>query len=49
MPIINLENLGKSYGNFKVLHGINLEMADAEFTVPVSPTGCGKSTTHFFI
>ena len=45
MPRINLENLSKSYGKFEVLHGINLEMQDAEFTVLVGPSGCGKSTT----
>jgi len=45
MPVINLENLSKSYSKFEVLHGINLEMADAEFTVLVGPSGCGKSTT----
>lgn len=44
MPRINLENLSKSYGKFEVLHGINLEMQDAEFTVLVGPSGCGKST-----
>lgn len=29
----------------QVLHGIDLEMADNEFTVLVGPSGCGKSTT----
>ena len=45
MPKIKLENLSKSYGDFEVLHGIDLEMQDAEFTVLVGPSGCGKSTT----
>lgn len=45
MPVIRLENLSKSYGDVEVLHGINLEMQDAEFTVLVGPSGCGKSTT----
>jgi len=45
MPVIRLENLTKSYGDVEVLHGINLEMQDAEFTVLVGPSGCGKSTT----
>ncbi len=45
MPEIKLENLCKSYGNIEVLHGIDLEMQDAEFTVLVGPSGCGKSTT----
>lgn len=45
MPVIRLENLTKSYGDVEVLHGIDLEMQDAEFTVLVGPSGCGKSTT----
>ncbi len=45
MPKIKLENLSKSYGDFEVLHSIDLEMQDAEFTVLVGPSGCGKSTT----
>ncbi len=42
MPVINLENLSKSYGKFDVLHGINLEMQDAEFTVLVGRQGVGS-------
>ncbi len=45
MPVIRLENLTKKYGDVEVLHGIGLEMQDAEFTVLVGPSGCGKSTT----
>ncbi len=45
MPEIQLENLVKRYGSVEVLHGINLEMQDKEFTVLVGPSGCGKSTT----
>ena len=45
MPHIRLDKLIKRYGNVEVLHGIELEMADNEFTVLVGPSGCGKSTT----
>lgn len=45
MPEIRLERLVKRYGSVQVLHGIDLEMADNEFTVLVGPSGCGKSTT----
>ncbi|MEM9048576.1 MAG: ABC transporter ATP-binding protein [Pseudomonadota bacterium] len=45
MPTIRLDRLVKRYGSVEVLHGINLEMADNEFTVFVGPSGCGKSTT----
>ncbi len=45
MPRIRLEGLVKRYGDFEVLHGIDLEMEENEFTVFVGPSGCGKSTT----
>ncbi|MEO0359003.1 MAG: ABC transporter ATP-binding protein, partial [Pseudomonadota bacterium] len=45
MPEIHLEKLVKRYGDVEVLHGIDLRMADNEFTVLVGPSGCGKSTT----
>ncbi len=45
MPNIRLESLVKRYGQVEVLHGIDLDMADNEFTVLVGPSGCGKSTT----
>ena len=45
MPTIQLSNLVKRYGDVQVLHGIDLEMEENEFTVLVGPSGCGKSTT----
>ncbi len=45
MPTIKLHNLTKRYDAVDVLHGINLEMVDREFTALVGPSGCGKSTT----
>jgi multiple sugar transport system ATP-binding protein len=45
MPTIRLEKLVKRYGAVEVLHGIDLDMAENEFTVLVGPSGCGKSTT----
>lgn len=45
MPTIHLNNLIKRYGDVQVLHGVELELADNEFTVLVGPSGCGKSTT----
>ncbi|MEL7163922.1 MAG: ABC transporter ATP-binding protein [Pseudomonadota bacterium] len=45
MPEIRLQNLTKRYGSVEVLHGIDLDMAENEFTVLVGPSGCGKSTT----
>jgi multiple sugar transport system ATP-binding protein len=45
MPRIRLQGLVKRYGAVEVLHGIDLDMAEHEFTVLVGPSGCGKSTT----
>jgi multiple sugar transport system ATP-binding protein len=45
MPTIRLERLVKRYGGVEVLHGVDLTMAENEFTVLVGPSGCGKSTT----
>lgn len=45
MPEMRLDNLVKRYGDVQVLHGIDLHMAENEFTVLVGPSGCGKSTT----
>lgn len=45
MPTIQLDGLVKRYGAVEVLHGIDLMMAENEFTVLVGPSGCGKSTT----
>ena len=43
MPEIRLENLIKCYGAVQLLHGINLSMAENEFTALVGPSRCGKS------
>ena len=45
MPDIRLQNMVKRYGAVQVLHGIDLSMAENEFTALVGPSGCGKSTT----
>ena len=45
MPEIRLENLITRFGAVEVLHGIDLSMAENEFTVLVGPRGCGKPTT----
>lgn len=41
---IELKNISKAYGDFKVIHGIDLSIDPGEFTVFVGPSGCGKST-----
>ena len=44
MSSISLKNVKKSFGAVDILQGIDLEIADGEFTVFVGPSGCGKST-----
>ncbi|MBB4953928.1 alpha-glucoside transport system ATP-binding protein [Agrobacterium vitis] len=44
MASLVLKDIRKAYGEVKVLHGIDLEIAKGEFVVFVGPSGCGKST-----
>jgi len=44
MAEVELRNVYKSYGNDRVIHGVDCEIADGEFLVIVGPSGCGKST-----
>jgi ABC-type sugar transport system ATPase subunit len=44
MARLSLSGIEKSFGDTKVLHGIDLEIADGAFCVFVGPSGCGKST-----
>jgi multiple sugar transport system ATP-binding protein len=41
---VKLSGVGKSYGDVKILHSIDLHISDGEFMVFVGPSGCGKST-----
>ena len=48
MGAIVLRKVEKTYGHgpkaVKVIHGVDVEIADGEFIVIVGPSGCGKST-----
>ena len=44
MTGVTLKEIRKSYGQVKVLHGIDLTIDQGEFIVFVGPSGCGKST-----
>jgi len=44
MATVVLKDIKKSFGSTKVIHGINISIADGEFIVIVGPSGCGKST-----
>src|SRR5213075_3189491 len=44
MASVSFQNIEKSFGATKVIHGISFDIADGEFMVLVGPSGCGKST-----
>src|SRR5262249_14189539 len=44
MASVEIVGVRKSYGTLRVLHGIDISIADGEFIVLVGPSGCGKST-----
>ncbi|HBP28691.1 MAG TPA: sugar ABC transporter ATP-binding protein [Advenella kashmirensis] len=44
MAAVVTKNVVKRYGSMQVLHGLDIEIADGEFTVLIGPSGCGKST-----
>ncbi|MDA0708272.1 MAG: amino acid ABC transporter ATP-binding protein [Proteobacteria bacterium] len=42
--LISLKNVHKSYGDFKALNGIDLEINEGEVVCIIGPSGSGKST-----
>jgi branched-chain amino acid transport system ATP-binding protein len=44
-PLLKVENLHVAYGKARVVHGVSLEVRNAEFTVMLGRNGAGKSTT----
>ncbi|MEH6727899.1 MAG: ABC transporter ATP-binding protein, partial [Hyphomicrobiales bacterium] len=44
MAGLELRGIEKSFGDMKVIHGVDLDIEDGEFVVFVGPSGCGKST-----
>jgi multiple sugar transport system ATP-binding protein len=44
MAEINIKGVEKSFGSFKALQGIDLDVADREFLVLLGASGCGKTT-----
>lgn len=43
-PILELENVGKSYGNVHALEGVNISVRQGEVTCVLGDNGAGKST-----
>jgi multiple sugar transport system ATP-binding protein len=44
MASVHIRNVQKYFGGTHVIKGVDIEIADGEFTVLVGPSGCGKST-----
>src|SRR6202140_1453358 len=44
MASVSFQNIEKTFGSTKVIHGIGFDISDGEFMVLVGPSGCGKST-----
>jgi multiple sugar transport system ATP-binding protein len=44
MASVSFQNIEKTFGATKVIHGIGFDIRDGEFMVLVGPSGCGKST-----
>lgn len=44
-PIVDVENLQKSYGDFKAVSGISFHIKKGEFFGILGPNGAGKTTT----
>ena len=43
-PLIRVENLGKHFGDIKVLEGINVDIYKGDVVFVLGPSGSGKST-----
>ncbi|MFJ6080631.1 ATP-binding cassette domain-containing protein [Streptomyces sp. NPDC092369] len=43
-PIVELRNAGKSYGNIRALHGVDLQVFPGQVTCVLGDNGAGKST-----
>jgi polar amino acid transport system ATP-binding protein len=43
-PIIEFQNVSKSFGDHRVLNGLNIQVADGEKLALIGPSGSGKTT-----
>jgi ABC-type Fe3+/spermidine/putrescine transport system ATPase subunit len=43
-PILDIQDVHKSYGTYEALNGVSLNVRQGEFIALVGPSGCGKTT-----
>src|SRR5689334_7809535 len=44
MPLLRIEGVSKSFGNFRAVDRLSLDIGTGEFFALLGPSGCGKTT-----
>jgi putrescine transport system ATP-binding protein len=44
MPLLRIEGVAKTFGGFRAVNGVSLDIAAGEFFALLGPSGCGKTT-----